>query len=79
MVAKSAIERVYTSEMATRLSYREHEIILAVAREGGRREAARTLGVAEETVRNTLSNVYRKLGVSGLPQTLYLLHIAHRF
>lgn len=47
------------------LTRREREVAHAVARGLGNRDIARELGIAPETVKHHLSNVYGKLGVSG--------------
>lgn len=49
---------------AERLTPRERQIVTAVAAGESNREAARRLGLAEDTVKHHLTNVFDKLGVS---------------
>jgi DNA-binding NarL/FixJ family response regulator len=49
---------------AERLTPREREIVAAVAAGESNREVAHRLGLAEDTVKHHLSNVFDKLGVS---------------
>jgi DNA-binding CsgD family transcriptional regulator len=52
------------------LSQREWEVLRAVAQLGGQREAALELGIAEGTVKNHLTRIYRKLGVTTQAEAL---------
>ena len=45
------------------LTAREMETLLLVARGMIAKEIARTLSISEKTVRNHISNIYRKLGI----------------
>lgn len=49
---------------AERLTRRERQIVAAVAAGESNREAAQRLGLAEDTVKHHLTNVFDKLGVS---------------
>lgn len=50
-----------------KLSRRQYEALMAVATRGNRRQAARSMGISEQTLKNLLSQAYRRLGVgSGL-------------
>jgi DNA-binding CsgD family transcriptional regulator len=46
-----------------KLSQREWDVLRAVALFGGQKEAAAELGIAEGTLKNTLTRIYRKLDV----------------
>jgi len=54
-------DSVYTEP----LTRRERQVALAVTRGLGNRDIARELGIATETVKHHLSNIYDKLGVRG--------------
>jgi DNA-binding NarL/FixJ family response regulator len=47
------------------LTRREHEMLMALADGHPNQQIARELGLAEQTVKFHLTNLYRKLGVSG--------------
>ena len=49
----------------------ELRILLTYARLGHTRNAAKALGLAEQTVKNELGNVRRKLGVKSSIQAVY--------
>jgi DNA-binding NarL/FixJ family response regulator len=49
------------------LDDRERRIVAALLRGAGNREIAAELGLAEQTVKNQLSAIYERLGVSGRP------------
>jgi DNA-binding CsgD family transcriptional regulator len=51
---------------------REIEILMASARYGERGAALR-LGIAEQTVRNTLTVLYRKLGARGMAHAVLII------
>lgn len=53
-----------------RLSLREREILDVLARGVSNKEIARTLHISEKTVRNHLTNVYRKMGVHSRTQAI---------
>jgi DNA-binding NarL/FixJ family response regulator len=48
----------------THLTPRQHEIVLAILDGCANREIARRLGVSERTIRNQLTAIYAKAGVS---------------
>ena len=59
------------------LTERERQVALAVTKGIGNRAIARELGIAVETVKHHLSNVYGKTGVNGrLALAIHLLHDA---
>ena len=60
---------------ATSLTARERQIVAAVAEGTSNREIATALGLSEQTVKNHLSNIFDKTGVSNrLELALYALH-----
>jgi len=59
------------------LTAHEVEILLSSARIG-MRETARDYRIAEQTVRNTLSNIYRKLHARGMAHAILILSEGHR-
>jgi DNA-binding NarL/FixJ family response regulator len=60
---------------ATRLTKREKEIVAALMRGCANKEIARESGVSDQTVKNQLTTLFRKLGVGG---RLELVAIAWR-
>lgn len=56
-------EEARGSELAPPLTRRELEVIRSLARGRSNREIAAELGIAEKTVRNHASNIYRKLHI----------------
>jgi DNA-binding CsgD family transcriptional regulator len=52
-----------------RLTQREIEVFDAVCRHGGNQRAAVALDISEQTVKNTMSFIYRKMGTVSLGQT----------
>lgn len=59
--------------LALRLTPRELDVLAAMAREGSRKAAAHSLGIAEQTVANLLGDVYGKLGADGVLHACRLL------
>ena len=59
----------------TRLTKREKEIVAALMRGCANKDIARELGVSDQTVKNQLTTLFRKLGVGG---RLELVAIAWR-
>lgn len=53
-----------------RLSPRERDILVRILKGLQHRQIGEELGLTEKTVRNYLSVIYEKLGVSNLPQTI---------
>lgn len=53
------------------LTPEERELLAIAGAADSLKAAAPTLGLAEGTLRNRLSRMYRRHGVSGLPQMLY--------
>ena len=49
----------------TRLTKREQEIVAVLMRGCANKEIARELGVSDQTVKNQLTTLFRKLGVGG--------------
>jgi DNA-binding NarL/FixJ family response regulator len=49
----------------TRLTKREQEIVAALLRGCANKEIARELGVSDQTVKNQLTTLFRKVGLSG--------------
>jgi DNA-binding NarL/FixJ family response regulator len=47
------------------LSKRDVEIIEAIAHYGTQKTAAAVLGIAEQTIKNRMTAIYRKLGMEG--------------
>jgi DNA-binding CsgD family transcriptional regulator len=56
---------------------REIEVLLASARLG-EQEAAKQLGISQQTVKNTLTTLYRKLGARGVGHAILILMENHR-
>lgn len=52
-----------TREVAPPLTARELQVIKAIAQGKSNKQIARTLGIAEKTVRNHASNIYKKLHI----------------
>jgi DNA-binding NarL/FixJ family response regulator len=60
---------------ASRLTRRELQVISAVVEGGSNKDIAKALGLSEQTVKNHLSNIFDKLGVSNrLELALYAVH-----
>ena len=60
---------------ASRLTRRELQVIAAVVEGAGNKDIGATLGLSEQTVKNHLSNIFDKLGVSNrLELALYAVH-----
>jgi two-component system nitrate/nitrite response regulator NarL len=60
---------------ASRLTLRELQVIAAVVEGAGNKDIGKTLGLSEQTVKNHLSNIFDKLGVSNrLELALYAVH-----
>ena len=60
---------------AARLTKRELEVIAAVVDGGGNKDIGKAFGLSEQTVKNHLSHIYDKLGVSNrLELALYAVH-----
>jgi two-component system, NarL family, nitrate/nitrite response regulator NarL len=60
---------------ASRLTSRELEVVAAVVEGASNKDIAGDLGVSEQTVKNHLSNIFDKLGVSSrLELALYAIH-----
>jgi len=49
----------------TRLTKREQEIVAALMRGCANKQIAQELGVSDQTVKNQLTTLFRKLGVAG--------------
>jgi DNA-binding NarL/FixJ family response regulator len=58
-----AFEDAHEEPSAPTLTERETEIITAIARGRGNKQIARALNISEKTVRNHISNIYKKLHV----------------
>ena len=58
-----AFEDAHQEPSAPTLTERETEIITAIARGKGNKQIARALNISEKTVRNHISNIYKKLHV----------------
>jgi DNA-binding NarL/FixJ family response regulator len=60
---------------ASTLTPRERQVIAAVVEGASNKDIGKTLGLSEQTVKNHLSNIYDKLGVSTrLELALYAVH-----
>ena len=60
---------------ASRLTRRELQVIASVVEGASNRDIGKTLGLSEQTVKNHLSNIFDKLGVSNrLELALYAVH-----
>jgi len=60
---------------ASRLTPRERQVIAAIVDGASNKEIGRTFGLSEQTVKNHLSNIFDKLGVSTrLELALYAVH-----
>lgn len=59
------------------LSPREWDVLRAVALFGGQKEAARELGIAYQTLKNHISHVYHKLGVTTQSEALVAVGWLH--
>jgi DNA-binding NarL/FixJ family response regulator len=71
------IERAPAREPApaSRLTRRELQVIAAVVEGGSNKDIAKAFGLSEQTVKNHLSNIFDKLGVSNrLELALYAVH-----
>jgi len=71
------IERAPAREAspASRLTRRELQVIAAVVEGGSNRDIGKAINISEQTVKNHLSNIYNKLGVSNrLELALYAVH-----
>ncbi len=55
----------------SKLSVREREVLAAIAFCGDQKRAAIRLGIADQTIKNHLTTVYRRLGVHGIIDALY--------
>jgi len=58
-----AFEEAGTEPSAPALTDRELDVITALARGAGNKQIARTLDISEKTVRNHISNIYKKLHI----------------
>jgi DNA-binding NarL/FixJ family response regulator len=58
-----AFEEADSEPSAPSLTDRELEIVTAIARSRGNKQIARELSISEKTVRNHISNIYKKLHV----------------
>lgn len=75
LVSKPAMPPGTTGQRDTRLSSREMEVVRCVAMGLRNKEVADKLGVSEATVKNHLTSIYSKLGVSDrLELILYAIH-----
>ena len=71
------IERPQSREAApaSRLTVRELQVIAAIVEGSSNKDVGRQFGVSEQTVKNHLSNIFDKLGVSNrLELALYAVH-----
>ena len=71
------VERASSQEAppASRLTQRELQVISAIIDGATNRDIGKSLGLSEQTVKNHLSNIYDKLGVSSrLELALYAVH-----
>ena len=68
-VAEKAKE-LWRSDRGNRLSNREMEVLACVAKGYNNKDIADTLFVSEKTVKNHLTNIFRKLNVNGRTQAL---------
>ena len=59
----AAFEEAGQEPTAPTLTERELEVITALARGAGNKQIARTLDISEKTVRNHISNIYKKLHI----------------
>ena len=72
---RSASSQAGDRPPAATLTRREHQVALAVLEGASNREIAQKLGVGEQTVKNHLSAIFDKLGVSSrLELALYAVH-----
>lgn len=70
------------SMLLDRLTAREREILYMVSKGLGNEDIAERLVISDKTVRNHVSNIYRKLGVKDRTQAALLgmkSHLAHRY
>lgn len=65
-----AFEEAHEEPEAPTLSNRELDVVKALARGMGNKQIGRDLGISEKTVRNHVSNIYRKLHVYDRTQTV---------
>ncbi|MBP3231949.1 MAG: response regulator transcription factor [Anaerovibrio sp.] len=63
-------KEIWEAEKAERLTDREMEVLACIAKGFNNQEIAKTLFVSEKTVKNHLTNIFRKLGVSDRTQAL---------
>jgi RNA polymerase sigma factor (sigma-70 family) len=64
----SRFDRIETRPRLERLSPRERDVLLLVARGASNREIARDLGLSEHTVRTHITNILAKLGLENRVQ-----------
>jgi DNA-binding NarL/FixJ family response regulator len=68
-------EASHDASPASSLTTRELEVIGRVVEGASNRDIAKNLGLSEQTVKNHLSNIFDKLGVSNrLELALYAVH-----
>jgi two-component system, NarL family, nitrate/nitrite response regulator NarL len=65
LLRKARIQPTAMAELASRLTPREHQLIALICDGLGNRQISEQLYISEKTVRNHLSGVFNKLGVSG--------------
>ncbi|MCA1728185.1 MAG: response regulator transcription factor [Actinobacteria bacterium] len=65
-----AFEEAHEEPEAPTLSNRELDVVKALARGQGNKQIARGLSISEKTVRNHVSNIYKKLHVYDRTQTV---------
>jgi pimeloyl-ACP methyl ester carboxylesterase/DNA-binding CsgD family transcriptional regulator len=66
-----------SADAAARLTARERKLLTLLGEARTNAQIAFQLGIAEKTVRNHFSNLYRKLGVRSRVEALVHMHLAH--
>ena len=61
------------SNRTDRLTWHERDVLLTYGELGDRQATATALGLSRHTIKNTLSNVQRKLGVDSSIGALYVV------
>jgi DNA-binding NarL/FixJ family response regulator len=61
------------------LSNRQADVVVAYARLGDQRSVAKALDMSIQTVKNHLSEAYKRLGVDSIVEAIYVLWLRQHF